>query len=283
MNRHCLCFISALTLTAGLFAQDPKVQLPKLSPTVTLKQNVGLTDIDLVYSRPGVKGREIFGKMIPFGSVWRTGANESTKITFSTPVKLNGTEIPAGAYALYTIPGEHEWTIIVYKDTSLWGAYGYDQKNDLVRIPATAVKLADPVETFTIDINDIRTESATLNLIWEKTRVPVKLEFEAINKALAQIEAALATAGQKSGGFYYNALEFCIMNGVALQKAVAWADQGIAQNPKSGWVIYEKACLLAKLGDKPGAIAAAKLSCAADPSDDGLAKTNEALIASLNK
>jgi hypothetical protein len=281
MNRHCLCVVSSLALAAGLFAQDPNVQLPKLSPTVTVKQNVGITDIDLVYSRPGVKGREIFGKMIPFGSVWRTGANASTKITFSTPVKLNGTEIPAGAYALYTIPGEREWTVIVYKDTSLWGAYGYDQKNDLVRIPATPVQLAEPVETFTIDINDIRTESATLNLIWEKTRVPVKLEFEAVNKTLAQIEAAMAAPGQKSGGFYYNSLEFCLMNGVALQKAVAWADQGIAQYPKSGWVIFEKACILAKLGDKPGAIATSKLSCAANPADDGLAKSNQELVASL--
>src|SRR5664279_351842 len=168
MNRHCLCFFSALTLTAGLFAQDPKIQLPKLSPAATLKQTVGLTDIEINYSRPSLKGRVVVGKIDPYAKVWRTGANASTKITFSTPVKLNGTEIPAGAYALYTIPGEREWTIIVYKDTSLWGAFGYDQKNDLVRIPATAVKLADSVETFTIDINDLRTESATLNLIWDK-------------------------------------------------------------------------------------------------------------------
>ena len=283
MNRPCLCFLSALTLTAGLFAQDPKIQLPKLSPTVTVKQNVGLTDIDLVYSRPGVKGREIFGKMIPFGSVWRTGANASTKISFSTPVKLNGSEIPAGAYALYTIPGEREWTIIVYKDTSLWGAFGYDQKNDLVRIPATAVKLADSVETFTIDINDIRTESATLNLIWDKTKVPVKLEYETVNKALAQVESAMAAPGQKPGDFYYDALEFCLINGVALQKAAAWADQAIAQYPKAGWIIHEKAGILAKLGDKAGAIAAAKLSSATNSADGGLAQANEALVASLNQ
>jgi hypothetical protein len=281
MNRHCLCLISALTLTAGLFAQDPDLQLPKLSPAATLKQTVGLTNIDLVYSRPGVKGREIFGKMIPFGSVWRTGANASTKISFSTAVKLNGTEIPAGAYALYTIPGEREWTIIVYKDTSLWGAYNYDQKNDLARIPATPVKLAEPVETFTIDINDIRTESATLNLIWERTKVPVKLEFEAINKALAQIETAMAAEGKKSGEFYYNALEFCLVNGKELKKAVAWADKGIAENPKAGWVIFLKAQILAKLGDKPGAIEAAKLSAATNSADAELAHANEALITSL--
>jgi hypothetical protein len=228
-----------------------------------------------------VKGREIFGKLIPFGSVWRTGANASTKITFSTPVKLNGTAIPAGTYALYTIPGEREWTIIVYKDPSLWGAYNYDQKNDLARIPAVPVKLAEPVETFTIDLNDLRNESATLNLTWERTRVPVKLEFESTSRALASIEAAMAAPGPKSGGFYYDALEFCLVNNVALPKAASWADQGVAQNPKAGWVIHLKACLLAKLGDKPGATAAARLSAAADQADAELAQANERLIASL--
>jgi len=281
MTRSFLRSIPALILTAGLFAQDPKIQLPKLSPTGTVKQSVGLTTIEIVYSRPGVKGREIFGKMIPFGSVWRTGANESTKISLSTPVKLNGTEVPAGTYALYTIPGASEWTIIVYKDPTLWGAYGYDQKNDLFRIPAKPVKLAEPVETFTIDINDIRNESATLNLIWEKTRVPVKLEFESTNKALAQIEAAMAAPGPKSGGFYYSALEFCLVNNVALTKAAAWADQGVVQNPKSGWVVYLKACILAKLGDKPGAVAAARLSAEADKADSELVQASGRLIDSL--
>jgi hypothetical protein len=282
MNRYCLYLLSALAITAGLFAQEPKFQLPRLSPAATLKQTVGLTNIEISYSRPSLKGRVVVGKQDPYGSVWRTGANESTKISFSTPVKLNGTEIPAGAYALYTIPGEREWTIIVYKDTSLWGAYNYDQKNDLARIPATPVKLAEPVETFTIDINDIRTESAMLNLIWDKTRVPVKLEFEVVKKTLAQIETTMAAPGQKPGDFYYGAIEFCLANGVALQKAVAWADQGIAQYPKAGWVIHEKACVLAKLGDKPGAIAAAKLSAETNPADTGLKGANEALIASLH-
>jgi hypothetical protein len=138
------------------------------------------------------------------------------------------------------------------------------------------------VETFTIDINDIRTESAMLNLIWDKTRVPVKLEFEVVKKTLTQIETTMAAPGQKPGDFYYGAIEFCLANGVALQKAVAWADQGIAQYPKAGWVIHEKACVLAKLGDKPGAIAAAKLSAETNPADTGLKGANEALIASLH-
>ncbi|MFA5265276.1 MAG: DUF2911 domain-containing protein [Opitutaceae bacterium] len=285
MNRYGLPIISALVLATGLFAQDPKVQLPQQSPLCTIKQSVGVTDIGIAYSRPGVKGREIFGKMIPFGAVWRTGANSSTKLSFSTPVKLNGTEIPAGSYALYTIPGESEWTIIVYKDTSLWGAYGYDQKNDFARIKATPVKLAEPVETFTIDINDIRTESATLNLIWEKTKVPVRLEFDTISKTVAQLEETMAAQGEKTAGFYYQALDFCLSNNTALPKALAWANQAAVQFPKVFWVIQKKAYIQAKLGDKTGALETAKIAAAAAKASGSdqkdFLKVNDEFVASL--
>jgi hypothetical protein len=173
--RSSLLLVSGLALSSGLFAQMPKPQSPVPSPPCTLKQRVGLTDIEIVYSRPGVKGRTIFGGLVPYDKVWRTGANEATHVTFSTPVKLNDADIPAGTYALFTIPGEKEWTIILNKAARQWGAFRYDEKADLVRVKATPVKLAEPVETFTIDINDIRDDSATLNLIWDKTRVPVKL------------------------------------------------------------------------------------------------------------
>jgi hypothetical protein len=178
-----LVFVSGSVFTTGLLAQAPKVDFPQASPTATLKQHVGLTDVEIVYSRPGVKGRVIYGGLVPYNVVWRTGANASTKISFTTPMKFNGTEIPAGRYALYTIPGEKEWTVIISKDTNSFGAFGYKQENDLVRLKATPVKLAEPVETFTIDINDIRDESATLNLIWEKTRVPIKLAVEVVSKS----------------------------------------------------------------------------------------------------
>jgi hypothetical protein len=166
---------SGLVCAGGLFAQTPKPETPAASPACTLKQRVGLTDIEIVYSRPGMKGRQVYGGLVPYDKVWRTGANQATKITFSAPVKLNDADIPAGTYALMTIPGEKEWTIIVNKTASQWGSYRYDEKADLVRFKATPVTLAEPVETFTIDLNDIRDDSATLNLIWEKTRVPVKL------------------------------------------------------------------------------------------------------------
>jgi hypothetical protein len=182
MNSKTL--LSSVMIAAGLvcgsgsFAQAPKPEKPAASPACTLKQRVGLTDIEIVYSRPGMKGRQVFGGLVPYDKVWRTGANQATKITFSAPVTLGGAEIPAGTYALMTIPGEKEWTVIINKTASQWGSFRYDEKADLVRVKAAPVTLAEPVETFTIDINDLRDDSATLNLIWEKTRVPVKLSVQ---------------------------------------------------------------------------------------------------------
>jgi hypothetical protein len=116
-----LLFVFGSVFATTLLAQAPKVDFPQASPTATLKQHIGLTDIEITYSRPSVKGRKIYGGLVPYGEVWRTGANASTKISFSTPVKLNGNEIPAGKYSLFTIPGEDEWTIIISKDTNSFG------------------------------------------------------------------------------------------------------------------------------------------------------------------
>ncbi len=274
-----LALASGLVFTSGLLAQTPKVDFPAASPAGTLKQHVGLTDIEIVYSRPGVKGRPIFDGLVPYGQVWRTGANAPTKISFSTAVKLNGTEVPAGQYALYTIPDKNEWTVIIHKDTTA-SIFNYNPTNDLVRFKATPVKLAEPVETFTIEINDVRDESATLNLTWEKTRVPVKLEVELVSKLVPQIEAVMAAPeGNKP---YYQAAMFYYDHGQDLEKARKWIDAAIAQR-EAHYMVYLKAKILAKLGDKEGAIAAAKRSTelAIKAKDTGYVKLNEDLISSL--
>ena len=274
-----LVLASGLVFTGGLLAQTPKVDFPAASPACTLKQHVGLTDIEIVYSRPGVKGRPIFGGLVPYGQVWRTGANNATKITFSTPVKLNGAEIPAGTYALFTIPGETEWTIIISKDTAA-SIFNYNQTNDLVRVKATPVKLSQTIETFTIEFTDIRDESATLNLLWEKTLVPVKIEIELTGKLVPQIEAVMSAAeGRKP---YYQAALFYYDHGQDLQKASKWIDAAIADR-ETYYIVHLKAKILARLGDKEGAIAAAKRSTelAIKAKDTGYVKLNEDLISSL--
>ena len=256
--RSCVVTLAALALTAGLSAQSPALDVPAASPACTLQQRVGLTDFKVVYSRPSARGRTMLGGQNPYGEVWRTGANASTKISFSTPVKLSGVSVPAGNYALYTIPGPSTWTIIIDKDTSMWGAYTYDPKNDLVRFPVQAVSLAEPVETFTIEFGDLRDESATLNLFWEKTRVPIKLEVDVVGPVTAQIDAAMAAAGKKP---YVAAAQFYLEHHLDLTKALAWISAAVAEKP--GYSnLYWKARILAATGDKDAAIATANQSIA---------------------
>ena len=269
----CLCGLA-------LFAQTPKVDFPAPSPACTLKQRVGLTDIEVVYSRPGVKSRQIFGGIVPFDKVWRTGANNATKLTFSTPVKINGADIPAGTYALFTIPGENEWTIIINKGAAQWGSFQYDEKADVVRVKATPVKLAETIETFTIEFNKIRDESAVMNLVWDHTVVPVKIEIELTGRLVPQIEAVMASDEKNKP--YYQAAMFYYDHGQDLSKASKWVDAAIAQR-EAHYIVYLKAKILARLGDKEGAIAAAKRSAelAIKANDTGYVKLNEDLISSL--
>jgi hypothetical protein len=290
MTHHSVRTIAIVLFSVAVFGrlgaqptQPPKVDFPAASPSSTLKQRVGVTDIEINYSRPSVKGRVIFGGLEKFGAVWRTGANSATKISFSTPVKLNGTEIPAGTYELFTIPGQQEWTVIIHKNVSEWGAYAYDPKDDVARVTAKPVTLAEPIETFTIDVNDLRDESATLNLAWEKTRVPVKIEVELTSKLVPQIEAVMAGEGKKP---YAQAAMFYLDHNLDLKKASAWMDAAIAAEPNGFYYMYHKARILAKQGDKDGAVAMAKKSIevaakAGGPAKDEYIRLNETLLASL--
>ncbi len=262
--RPALFAIIGLGFASGLSAQapaTPKVEFPAPSPAATLKQRVGITDIELTYSRPSMNGRVIFGGLETFGKVWRTGANAATKIKFSTDVKFGGAAIPAGSYELHSIPGEKEWTVIIHKDSSQWGSYAYKQENDIARVTATPVALADAVETFTIDFNDLRDESATLNLTWEKTRVPVKITVDVVSVVVPQVEAVMASDAPKKP--YAAAAMFYFRNKLDLKKAATWMDAAIAAQPDAFYLVYRKALILDAAGDKTGARAAAEASLAA--------------------
>lgn len=286
LSRSLALLASFLAATASLPAQNaaPKVDFPQASPPSTLKQRVGLTDIQVDYSRPSVKGRKIFGGLEQYGKVWRTGANSATKISFSTDVKLNGTAIPAGTYELFSIPGEKEWTVIIHKNASEWGAYTYDAKDDVARITAKPVTLAQPVESFTIDVNDLRDESATLTLAWDKTCVPVKIAVDVSGTVLPQIDAAMASTSDKKP--YFQSALFYLDHNLDLKKAAEWMDAAVAAQPEAFWAHYHRARLLAKMGDKAGARAAAEHSIelakkAGGAVQEEYVRLNETLLASL--
>lgn len=269
-----------MLLASNLPAQPaPKVDFPAPSPACTVKQRIGVTDIEVVYSRPGMKGREIFGSLVPYGQVWRTGANAATKLTFSAAVKLNGTDIPAGTYALFTIPGADEWTIIISKNVTQ-SPLQYDEKGDVARFKATPLQLSEQIETFMIEFNDLRDESATLDLIWDHTVVPIKIEMELTSKLVSQIEAVMASDSKQKP--YFQAAMFYYDHGQDLHKASEWVDAAIAQR-EAYYVVHLKAKILAKLGDKAGAIAAANHSkeLATQAKDTAYVKLNDDLISSL--
>lgn len=287
--RSLLSVIAGLACSAGLFAQAPavKIAFPDASPAATLKQRVGVTDVEISYNRPGMKGRTVFGGLVPYGEIWRTGANTATKLTFSTDVKLNGTAIPAGTYELFTIPGKTEWMIIIHKNMSQWGSYAYDQKNDVARFKVTPSTLGSAVETMVFGLSDVHNDSATLYISWEKTRVPMKLEVDVVGTLVPQIEAAMAAPEGKKP--YFASAMFYYENNLDLKKAAAWMDAAIAEQPNQMWMIYRKGLILAKAGDKAGALAAAQQSLdlvkndAKSPASlkDEYTRLNNALISSL--
>ncbi len=289
MKVHLLhCLLLGSFLSAGAYAQAPapKIEFPASSPAATVKQRVGLTDIEVTYFRPGVKGRKIFGGLEPYGAVWRTGANNPTKVTFSTAIKFGGTSVPAGTYGLFSIPGEKEWTLILNKiEAKDWGAYNYKPATDVARVMAKPTSLAQTVETFTIDFADVRTESAQLTIAWEKTRVAVKLEVDVVAQLKPQIEAMMASTAEKKP--YFQSAMFYFENGGDLKQALQWMEAGLKEQPAAFYMVYRKGLILAKMGDKAGALAAARASREAAAKDDrpGIrdeyVRLNDALIASL--
>jgi hypothetical protein len=250
-----LAIIAFSLLTFSAQAQQPTLKVPAPSTTQTLKQNFSLSDITIEYSRPSAKGRVVFGDVVPFGKTWRTGANAATKITFGEDVKAEGKDIPAGTYALYTVPNKDSWDIIFYKDLTMAGnVANYKVTDELVRFSVKPTSLGNKVETFTINVADITPNTAVIELTWEKTRVAFGIKTDIDAKIMKNIDAALATDGRP----YFQAANYYYENNKDLNQALAWTDKAIEQNPKAFWVLMLKAKIQYKLKDNAGAIASAE-------------------------
>jgi hypothetical protein len=173
--RSALILFIALIITIPILAQDKK---PRISPKAGVSQIVGLTDVSISYSRPGVKGREIWGGLVPYSKVWRAGADEATKFTFSTDVMIEGKKLPAGSYSFFAIPEKQGWTLIFNKVADQWGAYEYNEAEDAIRFSVKPVKSNSPQEWLIYEFTDMKTNSATINLKWENLRVPFRIEVK---------------------------------------------------------------------------------------------------------
>jgi hypothetical protein len=223
-----------------------QIQTPAASPSATLEQMVGLTTVTVDYSRPAKKGRELFVEVEKWGRMWRTGANASSKIEFSDDVKLEGKEIPAGKYAVYSIPGKDKWTVMLYSDLSLGGNMnGYDASKEVTRFDVKPVMLPMEFENFTFHIDNIKDNSATLSFAWGRYMVPMKLEVEVESKVMAAIEKTMAGPGSHD---YYQAARYYFNSGKDLKQALAWAKKANEIGARY-WQLRLEAQINAQLGD----------------------------------
>lgn len=245
--KTLLVLAIAVSLQTDLQAQGLK--MPQASSAQTISQNFGLGKITLSYSRPNTKGRKIFGGMEPYGTVWRTGANSATIISFSEPVKFGGKEIPAGEYGLFTIPGTSEWTVILNKSAKQWGAYEYKEADDILRIKVKPAQLKEKVETFTIQFTEVYPTKAKLQLLWENTAISVDLATDIDGTVMAGIDEAMK--GEKKP--YFQAAQYYFENGKDLNKAMEWMNAADANNTTQPWVKLWKGRVQLKMGDKAGA------------------------------
>ena len=248
-------FVASLTVEA-------QVKLPQASPKSELFQTVGLTDIEVSYHRPSVKGRVIFGDLVPFGQVWRTGANENTTISFSEDVVINGIVLKKGKYALYTKPNLDNWDIMFYSDTNNWG--NPEKWDDAKVVLKTNVKteiLTRPVESFTINIANTEGSYTFLEMSWEKTLAALKIELATKKIALDNINKVVSGP---SAGDYYSSAQYLFQSEGDLNKALTYVTKAYEMNDKKPyWYSRLKSQIQAKLGDKKGAIETAKISLAA--------------------
>jgi hypothetical protein len=256
MKRILFAVLTLIGLSASA-----QIKMPAASTTQTIAQDFGLGKMEITYSRPNLKGRSVFGKgslLAPIGDVWRTGANGATKLTFSDPVNIGNKTIPAGSYALFTIPGNNnEWTIIINTNSKGWGSFDYKEAEDVVRFKVAAENTATTTETFTINVDNISAEAATISLHWGKTKVNIPISTDIKPTVRAQIEAA--TASEKvNPNVYQSAATFYLELDHDYNKALVFADKAVAANAKAYWLHLLKAKVHVALKDKKGAKAAAE-------------------------
>jgi len=259
-----------------------QIKTPQPSPTATITQKVGISNISVEYSRPGAKEREIFGGLVSYEKMWRTGANKATKITFDENCVFGGAKIKKGSYSLFTIPGKKEWTVVLNKNTELWGVGEYDKEKQVCSIVAKVIETKDFTESFTIDFGTFQSFSAIMSLKWANTKIGIKIESLAA-KELEKQFVELLTKGP-SANDYYNGAKFFADNTSEYDMALEWINTAIEKKPDAFWMKFHKARILKKIGNNKQSISVAEevISLAKEKKDDyGYIKRSEDLIKSI--
>ncbi|WP_027136636.1 DUF2911 domain-containing protein [Gaetbulibacter saemankumensis] len=255
--------ISSILILVLSFVGSAQVETPQPSPSSKLEQKVGLTDVTIEYSRPSMRGRTIFGDLVPYGKLWRFGANKNTVISFSEDVVIDGYDVKAGSYAIFAIPNAESWEIIFYSDTQNWGTpANWDDAKVAARVTAKTHDIPFDVETFTLDINNLSNDGATIDVIWEKTYLGVPFEVPTDKAVTASINKIMNGPGAND---YFSAAVYYLQAGKDINQAKEWIDKAItmAGDKAPFWQLRQQSLIYAKAGDKQGAIAAAKKSLSA--------------------
>lgn len=272
MRTNLIAALSALPLLS--IAQE----LPQPSPKGSVEQIVGLTEIEVDYSRPSMKGRKIFGDLVPFGQVWRTGANQCTIVELEGPVKVEGQDLGAGKYSLFTIPDQDTWVIIFNKNTELWGEGDRKDEEDVLRVKVQPMKLADAVENFTIGFDAVKDDKALLTLRWENTGVNVQIEADATEQAMANIKEALNKPDADYRA-YHGSARFLVDRNKNLDQALEWAEKSIGMEKKF-WNMHTLALAQAANGNYKEAIISAEesMKMAQEAKNENYVKMNKEKI-----
>lgn len=263
--RHCekewknmkrsIIYIFFFVLTSSLLAQ---LDLPRLSPKSTITQNFGYTTVSIEYHRPAVKGRTIWGNVVPFDKVWRTGANDATTVEFSTEVTVEGNKVPAGKYSLFTIPTKSEWTVILNKVNKQWGSYNYEEKQDLIRFKVKTNPI-NHIESLQYWFSDVTLNTVGVNFAWEKLHFSFKLETEVMNTAYEKMKTAMANAKSDQWSIFAGSANFAVENNQFVDEALTWVNKSIEMGG-TFYAHFVKAKILFNLGKNKEALEAISAS-----------------------
>ena len=271
--------LGSIVFAITFSVRSQSIKMPPPSPPQTIKQDFGISSIELSYSRPGIKGRKVFGDLVPYGKVWRTGANSATTIDFGDDVTIGGTKVPAGKYGLLTIPDKDNWKVIITKQLEVTNPADYKQESDLVRVDVKPMTMKDKMETFTMQFANVKPSTCELQIMWENTAVAVPISSDVETVVMKQIDDAM----NKDNRPYFQSALYYLNNGKDLNQAIAWFDKAIAQQPDGYWIYHQKANALAKLGKKDEAKATAQKSIelAKEAKNDDYVRLNEKLLEQL--
>lgn len=275
--KKIVWMLALVTSLAGV--AEAQIRLPAASPSATIVQGVGLQKVTIEYSRPALKGRKMFGDQVPYGKVWRTGANQAPKLTVDGEVTIGGKTVPAGTYGLFTIPTENDWTIILSKKPNQFGAFSYNESDDLLRFTVKSEKLKSSAEFFTIEFTDFTSTSSNVAIRWENREVKFEIKTNPDAQIMAQLQAELAKPDVKTG-IYSAAANYYFDTNRDMKQAREWADKVVAADKKY-WTYFLRGKIAAKQGDCQTARADAEagLKMAQEAGDDAYIKNHKGILA----